>query len=303
MKIVITAANGFIGETLVNYFREQHVVVALVRKMPSKPVSGVKYALWDGKNKGKWVAELEGALAVINLAGRSVNCRYNARNKGEIYSSRLESTACIGKAISQCADKPKVWINTASATIYRHSLHEPMTEANGVIGEGFSVDVCQRWEQEFNAHPSEGVRQIVLRTAIVLGKNGGVLKPFNRLARFGLGGKMAKGNQMFSWIHEKDLCRAIDFLIREQSCTGIYNLSAPHPVTNTSFMQSLRKSLGVSFGLPAPRWLLGIGAALIGTETELIFKSRFVVPERLTKAGFTFKFEQIGLCLSDLNAR
>jgi len=302
MKIIITAANGFIGETLVRYFRQQHVVIALVRKMPSKSINGVKYILWDGKNPGTWATELEGALAVINLAGRSVNCRYNAKNKREIYSSRLESTACLGKAIAQCADKPQVWINTASATIYEYSLHEPMTEKNGTIGTGFSVDVCQRWEQAFNAYSTADVRQILLRTAIVLGKNGGVLKPFNRLARFGLGGKMAAGNQMFSWIHEMDLCRAIDFLIRETSCAGIYNLSAPHPVTNTAFMQTLRKSLGKSFGLPSPGWLLKIGAALIGTETELIFKSRFVVPERLTEAGFEFRFKQIAPCLTDLNA-
>jgi uncharacterized protein (TIGR01777 family) len=301
MKIILTAANGFIGETLVRYFRNRHVVIALVRKIPVTRVKGVKYVLWDGKNPGAWTAELEGALAVINLAGRSVNCRYNGANQAEIYSSRLDSTAAIGEAIAQCTDKPQVWVNAASATIYQHSEHVPMTEKDGIIGSGFSVDVCQRWEQKCADYSAENVRQVILRTAIVLGQHGGVMKPFNRLVRFGLGGKMADGRQMFSWIHEKDLCSAIDFLIEHEKCAGVYNLSAPNPVTNTAFMQALRKVCHIPFGIPSPRWLLKTGAWLIGTETELIFKSRYVVPERLTEAGFVFKFSKIEDCLQDLN--
>lgn len=299
MKIIITAANGFIGQQLLNYFKKEHEVVALVRKLPANQ-NGVKYQLWDGIHLGEWTLEFEGAFAVINLAGRSVNCRYNEKNKNEIYQSRLDSTEIIGKAIEICADKPKVWINAASATIYKHSLHQPMTEKEGIIGEGFSVDVCQRWEKKFNDYKQENVRQILLRTAIVLGKNGGVMKPFNNLVRFGLGGKMASGEQMFSWIHETDLCRAIDFLIKNEKCEGIYNLSAPEPVPNKVFMETFRKVKKVSVGIPSPAWLLKMGAWLIGTETELIFKSRYVVPERLLAAGFKFKFNEIEACLEDI---
>lgn len=299
MKIIITAANGFIGQAMIAYFKDRYEVVALVRKIPQNR-NGINYQLWDGENLGPWTIELEGALAVINLAGRSVNCRYNEKNRAEIYASRLNSTEIIGKAIEQCADKPKVWINAASATIYQHSF-EPMTERKGIIGTGFSVDVCQRWEQKFNDYQQENVRQIILRTAIVLGKDGGVMKPFNNLAKFGLGGKMASGKQMFSWIHEKDLCRAVEFLISHENCSGVYNLSAPLPVNNATFMQTLRKNRKAPFGIPAPAWLLKIGAWLIGTETELIFKSRYVVPERLLEAGFRFEFNTIRECLQDLS--
>ena len=298
-KIIITAANGFIGQCLVKYFSDNYEVVALVRKLP-KENDGVKYMLWDGIHAGEWTLEFEGAHTVINLAGRSVNCRYNEKNKEEIYSSRLESTMLIGKVIDQCADKPKFWLNASSATIYKHSLHEPMTEKEGIIGEGFSVDVCQKWEKQFNDYRQEGVRQVLLRTAIVLGREGGVMIPFQRLVNWGLGGKMAQGNQMFSWIHEEDLCRIIQHLILDEQCSGVYNVAAPVPVTNEVFMRTLRQVKQKAFGIPAPAWLLEAGAWLIGTETELILKSRFVIPERLIQEGFEFKYAQIRDCLQDL---
>ena len=298
-RIIITAANGFIGQALVAHFKTKYDVVALVRRLPEKN-DGVRYLLWDGIHTGEWTMEFEGALAVINLAGRSVNCRYNQKNKKEIYRSRLQSTALVGKVIQQCADKPAVWLNAASATIYRHSLHTPMTEKDGVIGEGFSVDVCQKWEKQFNDYKQEGVRQVLLRTAIVLGRNGGVMVPFKRLVKFGLGGKMAAGDQMFSWVHEEDLCRIVEYLVLNPQCTGVYNIAAPQPVTNKTFMRTLRKVKHMPFGIPAPAWLLRIGAWLIGTETELIFKSRYVVPERLTQEGFKFRYAHIKDCLEDL---
>lgn len=297
-KIVITAANGFIGRSLVAYFKDRYEVVALVRRLPADR-NGISYRLWDGKNPGEWTIDLEGAFAVINLAGRSVNCRYNARNRSEIYASRLDSTALIGRVIAMCADKPEVWINASSATIYQHSL-VPMTEKEGIIGEGFSVDVCRRWEKQFTGYSQDGVRQVLLRTAIVLGKNGGVMKPFTNLVKAGLGGRMASGDQVFSWIHEEDLCRAVDFLLESEACSGAFNLSAPFPVTNARFMKALRKKRKAPFGIPSPAWLLKIGAWLIGTETELIFKSRYVIPQRLTEAGFRFRYNTIDACLEDL---
>ena len=287
--ILIAAANGFIGKRLVAYFKNNYRVVALVRTaIPSTP--DVTYCMWDGRTVGTWANELEGAHAVINLAGKSVNCRYTDRNKAAIFASRLESTHVLGKAISNCKVKPKVWLNAASATIYAHSLEQPNTERNGIIGSGFSVDVCQQWEAAFNAYSDIGVRQILLRTAIVLGKDGGVMIPFKRLAYLGLGGKMGKGNQQFSWIHEVDVCRAIEHLIEHDTSVGTYNLSSPNPLTNEEFMKTLRTQLHVPFGIPQPEWLLKFGARLIGTETELILKSRYVLPERLVEEGFVFKY-------------
>jgi len=297
--VIITAANGFIGKTLVDFLERDYRIVALVRK-PQPSSENIKYLVWDGKTVGDWSYELEGAHAVINLAGKSVNCRYNEQNKAAIYASRLESTSAIGQAIARCANKPKLWINAASATIYAHSEERPNTEANGAIGSGFSVDVCQQWEHCFNSFAQPDVRQVILRTAIVLGKNGGVMVPFKRLARFGLGGKMGNGRQMFSWIHEKDLCRAIAFFIENERTEGVYNLSAPNPVSNEAFMKILRKTLHIPFGIPQPEGMLRLGARLIGTETELIFKSRYVIPERLLQEGFAFEFGTIEQCLAGI---
>ncbi len=297
--IVIAAANGFIGRSLIDFFKERYRIIALVRK-PQTSTEDVKYRVWDGKNVGSWSIDLDGALAVINLAGKSVNCRYNEENKAEIYASRLESTAALGEAIRLCADKPKVWINAASATIYAHSIDRPNTEENGVIGTGFSVDVCQQWEACFNEYKRPETRQIVLRTAIVLGKKGGVMVPFKRLVKFGFGGRMGDGNQQFSWIHEHDLCRAIAFFIDNEQTSGVYNLSAPVPVTNHHFLRVLRNKMRHPFGISQPKWLLEFGAWLIGTETELILKSRYVLPARLQQAGFSFTFPTIEKCLENL---
>ncbi|HLP54028.1 MAG TPA: TIGR01777 family oxidoreductase [Fluviicola sp.] len=297
--IIITAANGFIGQSLVQHLKDNYRIVALVRtSLPSTP--DVTYYVWDGRKAGAWTHELEGAFAVINLAGKSVNCRYNEANKAVIYSSRLESTHVIGKAIEKCTVRPKLWLNAASATIYAHSLEKPNTETNHVIGSGFSVDVCQQWEAAFNAYNDLGVRQILLRTAIVLGKKGGVMAPFKRLAYFGMGGKMGPGNQQFSWIHEHDVCRAVEHLLVNEQSSGVYNIAAPNPVRNSVFAATLRKKLGVPFGIPQPKWLLEFGARLIKTETELVLKSRYVLPGRLLEEGFVFQFPDLESCLNDL---
>ncbi len=299
MKIVITAANGYIGKQLLAFFAQKNVeLIAIVRNKNFK-FPNVKTVFWDGETVEEWFSELNGADAIINLAGKSVNCRYNEKNKSAVYHSRLASTKAIGEAINLCHDKPKVWLNAASATIYAHSEKIPNTESNHVIGEGFSVDVCQKWEAEFFAHKQVGVRQIVMRTAIVLAKNGSVMEPFKRLVKVGLGGRMGKGNQQFSWIHVTDFCRAIEFCIHTDSMQGAINFSAPHPVTNGEFMKSLRKWLRRPFGIPSPKWLLKIGTRMIGTETELVLKSRFVLPEKLIASGFEFNCKTVNDLIDD----
>ena len=291
MKIIITAANGFMGEALVQYFSKAHKVVAIVRK--SITFKKAKTCIWDGKNHGDWATELEGADVLINLAGKSVNCRYNEANKAAIYTSRLESTIVLGRAIQGCKNPPKLWINAASATIYRHSLNDPMTESTGEFGTGFSVDVCQKWEKSFFDFQLKNTRQVALRTAIVLGKNGGVMVPFKRLTQLGFGGKMGDGQQQFSWIHIEDVCRSIEFIIENESLNGAINVSSPNPIRNNVFMQALRQRYNRFAVIPSPVWLLELGAKLIKTETELILKSRFVLPEKLEQAGFKWKFATI----------
>jgi uncharacterized protein (TIGR01777 family) len=252
-----------------------------------------KTCFWNGKNFGDWANELEGADVLINLAGKSVNCRYNDANKAAIYSSRLESTTILGEAIQACENPPRLWINAASATIYRHSLNDPMTESTGEIGTGFSVDVCQKWEKSFFHFQLKNTRQVALRTAIVLGKNGGVMIPFKRLTQIGFGGKMGDGQQQFSWIHIDDVCRSVEFIIENESMNGTINVSSPNPIRNTIFMYALRQRYNQLAVIPSPFWLLELGAKLIKTETELIIKSRYVLPEKLEQAGFKWKYPMI----------
>lgn len=298
-KIVIAGGSGFIGSSLANYFASQGNEVVVLTRKNNKPQDGIRFVHWDGATVGPWQQELEGAIALINMAGRSVDCRYNKQNKEAIYASRLNSTHVLGQAIMQCSDKPSVWLNSSSATIYRHAEDRPMTEYDGEIGTGFSVDVCQKWEHSFFQYKEIGVRQVALRTAIVLGEHG-VMKPFKTLTRFGFGGYAGTGNQMFSWIHITDLCKAIHFIISNSDCRGIYNLSAPFPITNRMFMKALRLQMGVPFGVNMPTWMLDVGAILIQTETELLLKSRWVLPQRLMESNFTWEYPHIEQALNDL---
>lgn len=303
-KIVLFAANGFIGESIIDFVKAHYPgcqLTAVSRKPIRNLPAPFKQVHWDGATKGKWTGELEAADLVINLAGKSVNCRYNEPNKAQIMASRLDSTRIIGEAIQDCSQKPACWINMASATIYEHTLDIPNTEENGIIGKGFSVNVCKAWEKQFFAFKDLPVRQLLLRCTIVLGKNGGVFPVLKKLAHAGLGGKMASGEQQISWIHIHDFCRALFFLF-ENHAAGIYNIGSPNPVANQLFQKELRKSLRIPYYINQPVWMLKLGAILIGTETELVLKSRFVEPKKLMEAGFLFDFPSIESCFNNLTS-
>jgi uncharacterized protein (TIGR01777 family) len=254
--------------------------------------------LWP--DKAAIIKALEGADLVLNLAGKSVDCRYNEKSKRAILYSRIETTRLIGEAITACKQPPGLWINSSTATIYRHAEDRPMTEDGGEIGKGFSVDVAKAWEKTFFDFSLPFTRQVALRMAIVLGKEGGVMKPLKRLVKLGLGGKQGKGTQMFSWVHIEDVFRIILLAMEHKQMEGVVNCSSPNPVTNNVLMDSLRNALHVQIGLPAPEWLLKIGAVLIRTETELILKSRWVVPERLLGAGFRFSYPTLTSALKEI---
>lgn len=303
-KIVLFAANGFIGKSIIDYtktYQKEYQIIAVSRKPITQLPNGYKQVIWDGKTIGTWAKELEGADLVINLAGKSVNCRYTAKNKAEIFASRLDSTRIIGEAIEDCTIKPVCWINVASATIYEHSLEYPNTEEKGIIGKGFSVNVCRAWEKAFFAFKDLPTRQILLRSTIVLGKSGGVYPVLKKLARLGLGGKMGPGNQMISWIHIRDFCRALFFAAEKGQTGSIYNFGAPNPVQNHIFQKELRSSLSIPYFINQSVWMLKLGAVFIGTETELILKSRYVIPEKLMQENFQFEFPTIQSCLGHLN--
>jgi len=290
-KIVIAGGTGFTGQYFTKKFKALGYEVFIISRQQ-------QHINWN--NTAEIVEALEGAEMLINLAGKSVDCRYNEKNKQEIYDSRIETTKTLGEALLKCSNPPELWINSSTATIYRHAEDRPMTESTGEIGAGFSVNVATNWEKAFFDFHLTKTRQVALRMAIVLGKDGGVVKPLKNLVRFGLGGKQGKGNQMFSWIHIEDLFNIIVFLQKQKTLSGVYNTAAPNPVNNKMLMELLRKEMNVKFGLPSPGWLLKFGAIIIKTETELILKSRWVVPEKLLKAGFQFTYSSIDKALHNI---
>ncbi len=321
--MVIAAANGYMGQVLMQYFRKDYKIFALVRSQPSQQVlqkfinmpvmdwfvwnetaqnhfdslQDIFFVRWDGKTLGDWAKVLDGADVLINLAGRSVNCRYNQTNKREILESRIESTGILGEAVARAKKPPAVWLNSSTATIYRHAEDREMDEITGEIGKGFSVEIAKAWETTFAAAKTPQTRKVDLRTAMVLGLDGGVLPVLAKLVRFGVGGTMGNGGQYVSWVHEHDVCRAIEFLIA-QPLEGAVNIAA-QPRQNKEFMALLRKALRQPIGIPSTDWMLEIGALVLQTETELILKSRRVVSTRLEQAGFRFSYPTFETALKD----
>lgn len=298
-KLVITGASGYIGSYLTKYFEKSAEEIVRISRTAIPPQNHIRTEVWNGRDTDEWCKSLEGADVLINLAGKSVNCRYTDTAKKEILESRIEATEALGRAISNLQAPPKVWIQVASATIYRHAEDRPMNEETGELGTGFSVDVCRAWEKSFYNQPVS-CRKVLLRTSIVIGKKDGAFPRLVNLTRYGLGGKQGNGNQRISWIHEQDLARMIQWTIDHEELSGTFNAAAPEAVTNAVFMKTLQQAMHQSVALPAPDWLLKIGAWLIGTETELILKSRWVYPERILSTGFQFKFQSVNEAVASL---
>lgn len=304
-RVVIGGSTGFMGRYLLPRLREAGREVLTISR------SGADIAWGDQTAIDRAV---DGAELVIGLAGKSVNCRYTPENRAEIFRSRLETTSSLSTAIARASAPPALWVNSSTATIYRHAEDRPMTESTGEIGSGFSVEVAKAWEQALFADDLPQTRRVALRSAIVLG-HGGVLGPIRSLARLGLGGAQydgrwpvsrarreagtahlpgaRRGRQRFSWVHVEDVARIIEFLEETPTLDGPVNAAAPHPVDNVAFMATVRRVLGVRIGPPMPRWMLELGAIGIRTETELVLKSRWVLPEKLSAAGFVFRYPSL----------
>lgn len=298
MKIVIPGGTGQVGRLLARAFHAGgHEVVTLSRNPCRAPWRTI---VWDARGPGDWATELEGADAVINLAGRNVNCRYTRANRRAIRESRLDSTRAVGRAIARASKPPRVWLQMSTATIYAHRYDAPNDERAGVIGGSeanapdtwrFSIDVATAWERAAEDEATPRTRKVLMRSAMVMSADeGGVFDTLLGLARRGLGGAAGDGKQFVSWIHEEDFVRAVNWLIGRDGFEGVVNLAAPDPLPNAEFMRALRAAWGAPFGLPATRLMLEIGALFLRTETELILKSRRVVPGRLLESGFTFRF-------------
>jgi NAD dependent epimerase/dehydratase family enzyme len=316
-RAVIAGASGFVGQALTRSLTAQGYRVQTVGRRGD--------AVWgDATGLG---AVIEGADVLINLAGRSVNCRYTDTNRFEILRSRVETTRELREAVRAAGHPPRVWLNASTATIYRHALDRPNTERGGEAGSGFSVDVATAWEREFFADDLPGARRVALRMAIVLG-DGPATRMLLRLARVGLGGpqfdgwwfphrryrgigpsstgtgrapsRRTRGRQMFSWIHLDDVLAAVDFLVARDDISGPVNLASPHPVDNRTLTRSLRRSVGMPVGLPAWRWMLEPAMWVLRTEPELVLKSRWVLPEVLTDAGFGFRHPDLDEALASI---
>ncbi|WP_251040613.1 TIGR01777 family oxidoreductase [Chryseobacterium sp. ISL-6] len=296
MKIIIAAGTGFLGRNLERYFIEKGNQVYILTRNPKRK----NEVYWDAQTLDKWKDFLEDSDVLINLTGKSVDCRYTDENKKEIYTSRIESTKVLQQAIDNCINKPKVWLNASSATIYVHSEKHLNTEENGIIGDDFSMNICKSWEKEFFKVGHDEVRKVALRTSIVLGKNGGAFPKLLQITKLGLGGKQGKGNQNVSWIHVDDFCRAVEWIIKNENISGPINVTAPNPLSNEELMKKLRARLRMPFGMNAPLWQLEIASIFLRTETELLLKSRNVYPGILVKNNFRFSFPDIDVTLQNL---
>jgi uncharacterized protein len=303
LRIVLAGGSGQIGQALARHFQQQgHNVTVLTRGPYTAPWQTVH---WDGESEGPWTETLEGADVCINLAGRSINCRFTPSNCADIYNSRIGSTRLLNRVIGRLADPPRVWLNASAATIYRHSLDKDMDEATGELGGyeliskrrrapdswNFSVQVAKDWEAEFFRTSTPLTRKVALRSAVTFSPTpGNAFEVYRNLVKLSLGGTQGNGRQFVSWIHEADFARAVDFLIDHEEIDGPVNITAPHPLPNREFMEALRDAWGMPNGLPAPAFAIEIGAFFMRTESELVLKSRRVVPGLLLDAGFEFEF-------------
>ena len=302
-KIVLAGGSGFLGQALARSVLADGYEVVVLSRGAAPPDAIGRFVPWDGKNLGDWKSELEGAEALFNLTGRSVDCRYTQENRDLILNSRVDSTRVLGEAIGACDQIPKVWLNSSTATVYedRRGDREPHDETSEDFGTGFSVGVAQSWEKAFEESSVEGLRKVALRVSIVLGKDGGAFPVMKRFAEFGLGGAQGPGNQWMSWLHIDDWVGVARFLMENQSVDGPVNLAAPNPVTNDFFMREMRKRFApLGIGLPAPSLFVRIGAFFLRTAPELVLKSRKVVSATLAESGYSFKYPDLGQAIRNL---
>lgn len=309
-RVVIAGGTGFIGSFLSKRLAEDGSDVTILSRRPGPADGKIRRVQWDGNTLGDWTREIDGVDALINISGRSVNCRYNERNRRDILESRTDSTRVLGEAIGQVKNPPPVWLNASTATIYKHTFDHAMDEATGVIEatpeakDAFSIEVACAWEKTFNDAPTPATRKVAMRTAMVFAANsGGVYRTLRSLARWGLGGPIAGGHQMISWIHEDDFCRAVEWLIDHGDLSGPVNVASPNPVQQRDMARIILCEVGMPVGMHATRWMLEVAAFIHRTEAELILKSRYVVPAKLKASGFQFQYARMEDAVHEIESR
>ena len=301
-RVILAGGSGFLGTALSRDLLAGGYQVVNLSRSPGGPRDGITELPWDGRTVGEWARALDGAAAVVNFTGRNVDCRYTAANRRAIIDSRVDSVRAIGIAINQCSQPPPAWVQTGSLAIYGDA-GDRICQEDALHGQGFSVDVCQRWETAVDQLTTPHTRKTILRIGFVLGPGGGALSKLARLARCGLGGTVGSGRQYISWLHIDDLNRMFRWAIERDDIAGIYNATGPNPVPNATFMRELRRSLGVPIGPPTPTFLVRVGSFLMGTEASLALTGRRCLPTRLTEKGFTFNYPVLEDALGNLLRR
>jgi uncharacterized protein (TIGR01777 family) len=290
MKILIAGGTGFIGSYISKRFAQNGVELSFVLRSKG-------HVQW---NESELMKALEQTDILINLAGKSINCRHTAENKKLIYDSRIETTRILGDALLKCKRKPELWINASASAFYKSDNEHCQTESNYMQGDDFLAKTVQDWEKAFFSYNIPSIRQVALRTSVVLGKGGGAFQPLKMLTKFGLGGKAGSGKQYFSWIHIEDYFRIIKFVIDNKSVIGAVNTTSPEPVSNSEFMMAMRQSMGCTIGLPAPEFAIRIGARFINTEASLLLDPVRFCPELLLKSGFKFNYPNCKSAINEL---
>lgn len=301
-RVVLAGGSGYLGQLLAKELVERGAQVIVLTRKPSSRQGPIQEAFWDGRTLGEWAQHLDGARGVVNLAGRSVNCRYTAENRREIVESRVDSVKVIGEAIRQCTVPPKVWVQAGSLAIYGDP-GDKWCDENAPAGEGFPAEVCLAWEKAYNESAMLKSRRVLLRISFVLGAGGGALKVLANLTKSGLGGTVGNGKQYISWLHERDMNGIFLAAIEREDMEGVFNATGPEPVTNAEFMRELRRVLHRPWSPPAPVWAVKIGARLMGTEASLALTGRRCAPKRLLDCGFKFQFPELHGALADIYER
>jgi uncharacterized protein len=300
-RLILAGGSGFIGTLLTRALvADGFEVVVLTRRAKGEPPPpGVREAQWDGRSIGPWAKELDGAYGVVNLAGRSVNCRFTPENVRSIRESRVNSVLAIGEAVRRCEHPPGVWVQAAGVSIYGDQ-GENWCDEDSPAGEGFLVPECLAWEGAFQKSPTPATRRVLLRIGFVLSAAGGALRPLLTLTRLGLGGRAGSGRQYVSWIHAEDICRIFQFVVDRKEAEGVFNVNSPNPATNAEFMAQLRASLHRPWSPPVPAWAVRVGARLMGTEPPLALSGVRCRPRRLVEAGFKFGYPELGGALDQI---
>lgn len=296
--IVIAGGSGFFGNYLTNYFKKKYSIIVLTRK-PSFVKNEVQYINWDGKTYGDWLKSIEGAEVLINLSGKSINCKFTEENKKKLLSSRIDSTRILIEGLTQLKNPPKLFLNASAGSMYK-LLDRPNVETDERFTKGFLSEMALKWEEEFFKGELTKTRRATLRISLILGKDGGIYEVLNKLAKFCLGGKVGSGKQIMSWVHIEDAANAVEFIINNENLSGPINFSTEYPETNASFMRKLRKSINSPVGIPAPAFGIKFMSNFIDIEPSLVLDSVNFIPKNLIINGFAFKFNMLEKALEDL---